>query len=136
MELSQTLTQYGFSEKEAKVYLAILSMKSGTIAAIVRKCGEKRSTVYSIVKELQRKGFVGEIDKNKVLSYIAVSPDHIMKLLENRFTEFKAILPLFSAYTEKEGVLPKVEFFEGFEGIKSMYGNYLLTSETIVQAFL
>lgn len=135
MDLLQALEQYDFSEKEAKVYLAIISMKSGTIAAIVRKCGEKRSTVYSIVKELQRKGYVSEIDKNKVLSYSALSPDNILKVLEDRSAQFKALLPLFSAYTEKEGVAPKVEFYEGNEGIKTMYDD-VLGSEVPVLAFL
>lgn len=112
IELLKLLKNYDFSEKEAKVYLAILSLKSGTIAAIVRKSGEKRSTVYSIVKELQRKGYVSEIDKNKVLSYMPIQPENILKIFEDRTANFKALLPLFSAFTEKEGVAPKVEFFE------------------------
>lgn len=102
MELEKILSEFGFSEREAKIYLAILSLPEATIAAIVRKCKEKRSTVYSVVKELVRKNFVSEVSKNKVLSYKAVEPSRILDAFEERSALFKSLLPLFSVYMEKE----------------------------------
>ena len=49
--LTQSLQQYGFSEKEAKVYLASLELGTAPGSTIARHAGEKRVTVYAILKE-------------------------------------------------------------------------------------
>jgi sugar-specific transcriptional regulator TrmB len=50
-----TLQQYGFTEKEAKVYLACLQLGSAPGSTIARYASEKRVTVYTILKELVKK---------------------------------------------------------------------------------
>jgi DNA-binding MarR family transcriptional regulator len=64
MELLNLLIKNHFSEKEAKVYLACLQLKIANVSTIARFTGEKRSTIYNIIKELQKKGIINEIDKN------------------------------------------------------------------------
>ncbi len=55
MELIDLLIKNNFSEKEAKVYLACLELKIANASTIARYSKEKRSTVYSILKELKKK---------------------------------------------------------------------------------
>ncbi|MDR0860537.1 MAG: hypothetical protein LBO09_06265 [Candidatus Peribacteria bacterium] len=55
MELIDLLIKNNFSEKEAKTYLACLQLKIANISTIARFTGEKRSTTYNIIKELQKK---------------------------------------------------------------------------------
>lgn len=57
----EILQKYGFSEKEAKVYLASLQLGSAPWSTIARHAGEKRVTVYSLLKELGKKWYVHEI---------------------------------------------------------------------------
>ncbi|MCF7834933.1 hypothetical protein K9M48_02660 [Candidatus Gracilibacteria bacterium] len=135
MELINLLIKNNFSEKEAKVYLACLELKIANASTISRYTKEKRSTVYSILKELQKKGIINEIDKNKIASYSAVPPEHIAKKLEENFKKFQSLLPAFNAFTEKFGIAPKVQFFEGLEGIKNIY-NDILQSQVEVCALL
>jgi sugar-specific transcriptional regulator TrmB len=101
MELIEMLTKHHFSEKEAKVYLACLQLKIANISTIARFTQEKRSTTYSVVKELQKKGILNEIDKNKIASYSAVPPEALIKTLESQIESFKELLPFFVAITEK-----------------------------------
>jgi len=49
------LEQYGFSEKEAKVYMAGLELGSAPASSIARCSGENRATVYSVIRELIKK---------------------------------------------------------------------------------
>ncbi|MDR2540218.1 MAG: hypothetical protein LBD11_00085 [Candidatus Peribacteria bacterium] len=123
MELLDLLIKNSFSEKEAKIYLACLQLKIANASTIARFSGEKRSTTYSILKELQKKGVINEIDKNKIASYSAVPPETIVKKLETQVADFKELLPAFSAFTEKFGIAPKVQFFEGSEGLLEIYND-------------
>ncbi len=54
-KMIEILQKYGFSEKEAKVYLASLQLGSAPGSTIARHAGEKRVTVYSLLKELTKK---------------------------------------------------------------------------------
>lgn len=135
MELIDLLIKNNFSEKEAKVYLSCLELKIANASTIARYSKEKRSTVYSILKELKKKWIINEINKNKIAAYSAVSPDHIAKKLEDNFKNFQSLLPAFSAFTEKFGISPKVEFFEWLEWIKNIYDD-ILSSQVEICAFL
>jgi sugar-specific transcriptional regulator TrmB len=55
MELIDLLIANNFSEKEAKTYLACLELKTANASTISRYTKEKRSTTYSVIKELQKK---------------------------------------------------------------------------------
>ncbi|MDR0860536.1 MAG: hypothetical protein LBO09_06260 [Candidatus Peribacteria bacterium] len=46
-----------------------------------------------------------------------------MKRLEEQAKSFKEFLPAFSAFTEKFGIAPKVQFFEGSEGLLEIYND-------------
>lgn len=135
MSLVDLLIKNNFSEKEAKIYLTCLQLKIANASTIARFAKEKRSTTYSIIKELQKKWLINEIDKNKIASYSAVPPEHIAKKLELQYNDFKDLLPAFSAFTEKFGIAPKVQFFEWFDGIKTIYEDILL-SQVEICAFL
>ena len=134
MELNDLLIQNNFSEKEAKVYLTCLQLKSASISTIARLTGEKRSTTYNIVKELQKKGIINEINKNKIAVYSAVSPEYFINKLEEQLKTFKDCLPAFSAFTEKFGIAPKVQFFEGIEGLLNA-SHQMLISQVDVCCF-
>lgn len=135
MSLISLLIKNNFSEKEAKIYLACLQLKIANVSTISRFAGEKRSTTYSVIKELKKKWIINEIDKNKIASYSAVSPENIAQKLEDQFADFKALLPAFSAFTEKFWIAPKIQFFEGLDWIKTIYDDILL-SQVEICAFL
>ena len=54
-ELVSTLQAYGFSDKEAKIYLVALELGSSPASAIARNSGIKRVTAYTILKDLKNK---------------------------------------------------------------------------------
>lgn len=129
------LQHYGFSEKEAKVYLAGLELGSAPGSTIARTAGEKRVTVYSIIKELIKKWYMTELKRNGMSYFSVVSPDILAVQLENKYQAFQQKLPELMALAEKFGNKPKVQFFEWVDGIKNLY-NDILGSTTPIQAFL
>lgn len=52
----QQLKQLGFSDKEAKVYMASLELGPDTAQEIAKKAGVNRTTTYVIIEKLIKKG--------------------------------------------------------------------------------
>ncbi|MBP6910532.1 BlaI/MecI/CopY family transcriptional regulator [Patescibacteria group bacterium] len=130
-----TLQQYGLSEKEAKVYLTTLQLGSAPGSSIARNSQENRATVYTILKELQKKGIVNEVRKGNMTYFSVVAPELLLRELEDKYNTFKEKIPEFLAMAEKFGNKPKIQFFEGIEGVKKMYED-LLSSQTEILSFL
>ncbi len=130
-----TLQQYGLSPKEAKVYLTTLQLGSAPGSSIARNAKENRATVYTILKELQKRGIVNELKKWSMTYFSVITPEFLLRDLEDKYTSFKEKIPEFMALAETFGNKPKVQFFEGIEGVKNMYED-LLSSQTEMLSFL
>lgn len=124
-ELQSILIQIGFSENEAKVYLATLSLGSATVIQIAKAADIKRTTVYAVVESLKQKGLMNiEIQGFKQL-YEAEDPKKLEGILEIRKNHFQTLLPEFSALYNLKGGEGVIKYYEGLESIKSVYDNLL-----------
>ena len=130
-----TLQQYGLSEKEAKVYLTTLQLGSAPASSITRNAKENRATVYTLLKELQKKWIVNELKKWSMTYFSVVAPEILLRDLEDKYNSFKEKIPEFLVIAEKFGNKPKVQFFEWIEWVKNMYED-LLSSKTEICSFL
>ncbi|MEI6774592.1 MAG: helix-turn-helix domain-containing protein [bacterium] len=54
-ELIPILQSYGFSDKEAKIYLTTLELGSSIASTIARRSEIKRVTVYALLNDMKRK---------------------------------------------------------------------------------
>lgn len=121
------LKKLGLSEKEAKVYLAALELGGQTAQIIARKAGVNRVTTYVILQGLITKGLVSTITQGKKTLFAGEAPeqlDHLLRkqeedIFEHRRDLEKMIPELRALYNRAEGK-PKVRFFEGYEGVRSM----------------
>ena len=64
-DLLKNLGQIGLTDKQAKVYLALLSLESSTAYEIAQHCEVKKPTVYVILEELRQKGLVLKVPHAK-----------------------------------------------------------------------
>jgi sugar-specific transcriptional regulator TrmB len=55
MDFISLLREYGFSEREAKIYLTCLEFGEDIPSSIARRARENRVTTYSILKDLTKK---------------------------------------------------------------------------------
>jgi len=133
--LTDILIQYGFSEKEAQVYLISLGLGSAPASSIARKMNENRVTVYSILKKFVADGLAHTITKKNTTFYHVISPDDLLKNLELKYTKFKEKLPELHAIANLGGNKPRVQFFEWIEWLKALY-NDTLTSQIPGESFL
>ncbi len=124
-ELLNSLLQYGFSEKEAKVYLIILELGNCIASSISKKTDINRATIYTILNSLKSRWYINETTKNEIKYYSAKSPDIILKELEIKTEKFKNILPELLNLTWKYNNKLKVEYFEWFEWAKNALDTIL-----------
>jgi sugar-specific transcriptional regulator TrmB len=120
-KLSQSLQGIGFTEKEALVYLALMELGSGTVTDIAQRAKLKRSIIYIILEGLIKRGYVSEIPGTKINRYVAAEPTKIFNDLKNQVSDFKNLLPSFLAIYNKTTWKPKINYFEGKEGIISVF---------------
>jgi len=131
-----TLQNYGLSEKEARVYLTVLELGTSIASTIARRAELNRVTVYTILEDLKRDGIVNETTKEGIKYYSVISPDILLRQLEQKYESFKEKVPELLALAEKYGNKIKVQFFEWLEGIVKMYNDLLTSNTEPIHSFL
>lgn len=124
-DLLDILNKLGLNENEAKTYFSALSLGPTTILNIAKEANIKRTTVYSAVESLKQKGLMYLEVKGWKKLYVAENPEKLMSLLKQRQAEFKEVLPEFSALYKLENQGSTIKYYEGVEGVKSVYEELL-----------
>lgn len=138
MTLIEKLEKFGLSKKEAKVYISLLELGSSPVNEIAKKALVNRSTTYVLLESLAKHGLVSISEKRGVKFYNPASPERLIQFLEEsvkKYTELVGVahglLPELKAIYVGVGPKPRVQFFEGPEGIKTAYEDTLTAQETI-----
>jgi HTH-type transcriptional regulator, sugar sensing transcriptional regulator len=127
----QLLEEVGLSEKEAKVYLALLQVDKDAIQDIAKKTGINRTTVYPVLESLQKKGLVSEVSEGKKVFYMAEPPERLETyverqrvLFEEKSKRLKDVIPQIKSIQRESGERPVVKYFEGRDGAVSAYEEF------------
>lgn len=56
--LIRNLTEFGLSDKEARIYLALLELEIATAFDTAKHAGINRSSTYVVLESLKKKGLV------------------------------------------------------------------------------
>ncbi|MFA4880758.1 MAG: helix-turn-helix domain-containing protein [Candidatus Doudnabacteria bacterium] len=135
--LQAALSDLGFSDKETKVYLALLEIGRGTVSAIARTAGINRTTGYNILDVLVSKGLARISGKEPKEEYVAEAPNVITKLLKEKIAAYEAQLKKAAKLVPQLATIhniadrPKVKFYEGKEGLIEVYEDTLTAHEPI-----
>ena len=124
MDLS-IFREIGLSENEISIYLASLEIGVSTTSDIANKVKLARTTTYSILKSLKDKGFMGYVIKSGVKYFNAIPPKEILEKLKDREKRLKDLMPELENLQKIQIRRPKVEFYEGIEGFKTVANNML-----------
>ncbi len=115
------LQKIGLSEREAKIYAALLELGETSIQRVSKKSKIKRTTIYNIIDTLKEKGLVSVIFKKKRKYYVASDPRDLELKLDQQRSILKNILPELLSISNLIDKKPKIRFFDGIEGIKEIY---------------
>jgi sugar-specific transcriptional regulator TrmB len=82
--LIDKLKYLGFTEYEAKVFIALLKGSLMSASEIADDAKIRRTDVYNILKAFVEKGYCNEIETNAILKYELIDPDIILDKLERK----------------------------------------------------
>jgi len=151
----QYLQEIGLSEKESRIYLALLQVDRNTVQELANRTKINRTTVYPVLESLQKKGLVSEIQEGKKVEFMAEPPERLETYAERQRVVFeehaarlKDIIPQIKSIQREQGERPVVKYFEGRDGAISAYeefygfsgsetktGYYILNSDLLSAVF-
>ncbi|MFA6547800.1 MAG: helix-turn-helix domain-containing protein [Candidatus Magasanikbacteria bacterium] len=115
----------GLNEKEALVYFALLSSDASKISKISDFSGIKRTTVYPVLRELQKKGLVFQETCGFKNVFKAQSPEYLRSTTETLLNFFDKQLPELLDVTKHTDTSNNITYYQGLVGIKAIYNNLL-----------
>lgn len=132
MDIAKILSETGLKDSHIQVYLACLELGSAPILDIAGRSGMPRSTCYTVLESLQRKGFVSSFLKKRVKYFSAEDPRKVSALLKERTRLFDSSLPQLMAMYGKAKTKPSVRFYEGKQGMKLILDEILDEAKNLV----
>jgi len=118
------LEDLGFTNAEIKIYLSLLELGESTAGPILDKSGLQNSVVHMTLHKLLEKGLISYVIKGKTKHYRATNPKNILKIIDEKKTQFQNILPELLS-KQKTDEPQTVEIYEGFKGFKSMIQEFI-----------
>ncbi len=120
----ELLRQLGFSDKEAKVYLAGLELGASSVQKIALRAGVNRATTHVILQSFIKRGLVTVFESRGRNFFAVEDPSLLQKLIHlkteeehDRLGRLSRIWPEFSVLYALAEDKPRVRFFEGREEV-------------------
>lgn len=133
--IQQELQQFGFSKGEAMVYSLLLQNSPSGATFIAKKCNLSRSSVYTLLDALMRKGLADVTYKNEIKQFIAHGKDALEVILEKEQQKVLQKQKLFENLKKNIDILqknnlsmPEASFFEGKTSSRRIYWSMLRTA--------
>ncbi len=136
MAIIDELKEFGLDGKKARVYLALLELGQAKAHEIAHKAGVTRPSAYDILEKLAKEGLVGTYEKHKVRYYIASDPGKIKRNLLEKERAFDNILPELKSIYNSLRAKPKISFYEGLEGVKTVFEDTLTAKNKTLRGIL
>lgn len=136
MTIHDSLEEFGLNHKETKVYLALLEMGASKVNEIAEKADIMRETTYGVLKSLTEKGLVSYAIKSGIKHYSCADPEKLVQILQDKQRKVEEILPELKKFKNFSYKKPKVEFYEGSEGLKTVYREIIREPHKEIYSFL
>ncbi len=136
MEIQIILKNFGLSEKEISVYLALVELGPSSVREIAFKSKVNRGTSYDILKSLIGMGIVSYFNKESKQYFVAEQPEKLLSAIDQKKEDLDEVrknvensLPYIKTLFEKQGGKPTVKLYEGAKGIKQILEDVLACGE-------
>lgn len=91
-ELIHRLGELGLSDKEARVYIALLPLKDAGASAISRQSGLHRQFIYEALERLEALGLARHVVQNGRKKFTAATPNRLVTLVEEKRLSAQAVV--------------------------------------------
>lgn len=141
-DITSLLTNLDFDAEDTKTYLLLLETGSVTAGKLAKKLGVPRSSLYGFLKKLTDRGLVTESQRGGIKQFTAENPEKLNQLFTEKIeqltrdqNEYKKLLPELRNTTKAKLLTPKLQLFEGADGLKQVLKDMLLYYDMETYAF-
>jgi len=128
---------FDLNEKDIEIYLDLLKHGHTAVSTIAARTHIDRTTAYSAIKRLISKGLIVRTAKKGTAYFTALDPEVFEDKVEHQIEQKEALLRAIKRYTPQMRMMknkqaegrPRIQIFEGPEGIISLYEQLLQTSK-------
>lgn len=135
-KLQKTLEEVGLRGQRAAVYLAALQLGSAKGQDVAEQVSIPRTTALEILESLHRMGMVSFVTKGRTRLYSAEPPAKLESILKEKERKLKAIMPELLSLETTKGYRPRVRFYEGVAGVKTVFEDTLRVRNKRLQGIL
>lgn len=131
-EIKKFLESVGLDETGQKVYFALMGLADAPVSLIAQKAKIKRTTCYTALANLGELGLASSYTSQGIKRYAAESINNIKATLEERLSTFDRLKGELGEYSKHSRHIPQVSFYEGEQGIRSIYNKTLENEEGVL----
>lgn len=118
MDSRELLKEVGLTERESKVYLALLELGSTTTGPLSKKSLIPNSKIYAVLESLENKGLVSWITKVKTKYFQVSNPDKIVSIFEEKQRLIKSNIKQLKVIQKTSENKNEVKMFEGMKALR------------------
>lgn len=140
--LTKKLSVLDLPERDADVYLALLSAGVATVQEIADKTGLNRSSLYILLDRLMKRGFVNITNEKPVRKYAAAPPERLALAAKEKAEQSTLLLqnlatlvPSLRSSRRSSQFRPKVEVVDGTAGLRKGFESALTSKENVMRVF-
>ncbi len=111
------------TDEEALVYTTALQLGEASLLEIAEKSGVHRTSIYRFLDAMIQRQVLIATKKKKRTVYSAADPEQLKEYIQTKVHEMNRLLPDLKAIQNSVSAKPRVQFFEGIEGIKHVYAD-------------
>lgn len=141
--IDDVLRFIGLTDKETKLYVALLRHGMQPTSYLARRAGLNRGTAFLLLHALVEKGLASKSTKGKIQHFAPLEPKELLHYLDRRERDIETqkqrvqgamgqLYAIMNPLTSK----PKIQFFDGREGARTVLDHTLTSSEKTLCAFL
>lgn len=138
--LDNALTDLGLIQSARTVFISLLTDGEATARVLTKRTGLTRPSVYDQLRDLRNRGLVFERDIEGKTFFTATEVSKLDGLLRDKIEELETsretlLEDLPSLLAQAQSVQPKIQFFEGKEGVQQMMKDMLWHDGETVKSF-
>ena len=130
--LLPVLQSIGLDDKQAQLYLAGLQIGSAPASSYAKKSGINRITTYNALEELVHRGQFTFVKKMRSKWYAPVAPEYLSLEAQKNAQALERALPELRSLQGSTFRQPRVRFFEGWEGVRTVYEDTLTAKSELL----
>lgn len=123
--MQKELQSLGFSDKEARVYVALAGLGNVTIGAIERKTRIHKQMLYPLLEKLQQEGVVAVTLRNGRKHFSITDPDVLRARADSQKAVADALVPKIYAEMGADQQSSEIKTYKGTNAVQSFFTKML-----------